>query len=174
MSQKLWLHDLYRHQEWADAEHWRLLGAFDPARNDESHVLGVAIGRRPRAPEPRREAGRARLGPVPRAPHPLHRERARARRRDLPDADEPDLGIRRVASIHERGARGGRRSHLRVRTARTGHEPGREARPRTRYHGASVGGGVIGNTTGSGPVVGGSSPPPRARNNRPRPRRLVA
>ena len=46
----------------------------------------------------------------------------------------------------------------------------------------SVGGGVIGNTTGSGPVVGGSSPPPRAhrrrrvkaRLRRPRPRRLVA
>lgn len=35
MSQKLWLHDLYRHQEWADAEHWRLLGAFEPARKDE-------------------------------------------------------------------------------------------------------------------------------------------
>jgi uncharacterized SAM-binding protein YcdF (DUF218 family) len=43
------------------------------------------------------------------------------------------------------------------------------------------GGGVIGNTTGSGPVVGGSSPPPRAHRRRPtrpepspRPRRLVA
>jgi uncharacterized damage-inducible protein DinB len=35
MSQKRWLHDLYRHQEWADAEHWRLLAAFEPARNDE-------------------------------------------------------------------------------------------------------------------------------------------
>ena len=35
---------------------------------------------------------------------------------------------------------------------------------------STVGGGVIGNTTGSGPVVGGSSPPPRAQ----RPRRLVA
>ena len=31
---------------------------------------------------------------------------------------------------------------------------------------ASVGGGVIGNTTGSGPVVGGSSPPPRALRRR--------
>ena len=46
----------------------------------------------------------------------------------------------------------------------------------------SVGGGVIGNTTGSGPVVEGSSPSPRARRlrrararrNRSRPRRLVA
>ena len=28
---------------------------------------------------------------------------------------------------------------------------------------ATFGGGVIGNTAGSGPVVGGSSPPPRAR-----------
>ena len=45
-----------------------------------------------------------------------------------------------------------------------------------------VGGGVIGNTTGSGPVVGGSSPPPRALRRRrvrfparrARPRRLVA
>ena len=27
---------------------------------------------------------------------------------------------------------------------------------------APFGGGVIGNTTGSGPVIGGSSPPPRA------------
>ena len=46
----------------------------------------------------------------------------------------------------------------------------------------AVGGGVIGNTTGSGPVVGGSSPPPRASRRRrararrvgSRPRRLVA
>jgi vancomycin permeability regulator SanA len=40
-------------------------------------------------------------------------------------------------------------------------------RPRRRRgspaSGATFGGGVIGNTTGSGPVIGGSSPPPRAR-----------
>jgi uncharacterized damage-inducible protein DinB len=35
MSQRDWLLDLYRHQAWADAEHWRLLGGFEPARNDE-------------------------------------------------------------------------------------------------------------------------------------------
>jgi uncharacterized damage-inducible protein DinB len=35
MSQREWLHDLYRHQEWADAEHWRAIGSFDPARQDE-------------------------------------------------------------------------------------------------------------------------------------------
>ena len=34
-SQREWLRDLYRHQEWADAEHWRLLGGFEAARNDE-------------------------------------------------------------------------------------------------------------------------------------------
>src|SRR5215472_4855360 len=28
------LHDLYRHQAWADAEHWRAIAAFDMARND--------------------------------------------------------------------------------------------------------------------------------------------
>ena len=38
----------------------------------------------------------------------------------------------------------------------------------------SVGGGVIGNTAGSGPVVEGSSPSPRARRTPTRPRRLVA
>ena len=43
--------------------------------------------------------------------------------------------------------------------ATTGGEP----RSRTGYPGRTFGGGVIGNTTGSGPVVGGSSPPPRAR-----------
>jgi uncharacterized SAM-binding protein YcdF (DUF218 family) len=38
---------------------------------------------------------------------------------------------------------------------------------------STVGGGVIGNTTGSGPVVGGSSPPPRAhRRRRARARRV--
>jgi len=36
MSQRGWLLDLYRHQAWADAEHWRLLGGFEPARSDES------------------------------------------------------------------------------------------------------------------------------------------
>jgi len=35
MSQREWLLDLYRHQAWADAEHWRLLGGFEAARNDE-------------------------------------------------------------------------------------------------------------------------------------------
>jgi uncharacterized damage-inducible protein DinB len=35
MTQKAWLHDLYRHQAWADAEHWRLLGGYVPARDDE-------------------------------------------------------------------------------------------------------------------------------------------
>jgi uncharacterized damage-inducible protein DinB len=34
VSAKTWLHDLYRHQAWADAEHWRAIGAFDTARND--------------------------------------------------------------------------------------------------------------------------------------------
>ena len=33
-----------------------------------------------------------------------------------------------------------------------------------RYSGRTFGGGVIGNTAGSGPAFGGSSPPPRARN----------
>ena len=33
-----------------------------------------------------------------------------------------------------------------------------------RYPGTTFGGGVIGNTAGSGPAFGGSSPPPRARN----------
>ena len=32
-------------------------------------------------------------------------------------------------------------------------------------HGSTFGGGVIGNTTGSGPVIGGSSPPLRARGD---------
>lgn len=29
------LHDLYRHQAWADAEHWRSIAGFDKARNDD-------------------------------------------------------------------------------------------------------------------------------------------
>ena len=29
------LHDLYRHQAWADAEHWRAIAAFTSARNDD-------------------------------------------------------------------------------------------------------------------------------------------
>jgi len=35
MSQRDWLLDLYRHQAWADAEHWRLIGGFAPACDDE-------------------------------------------------------------------------------------------------------------------------------------------
>jgi len=35
MSQRRSLHDLYRHQEWADAEHWRAIGGFDKALNDQ-------------------------------------------------------------------------------------------------------------------------------------------
>jgi uncharacterized damage-inducible protein DinB len=35
MSNKRWLYDLYRHQEWADAEHWRAIGSFDKARDDQ-------------------------------------------------------------------------------------------------------------------------------------------
>lgn len=30
------LRDLYRHQSWADAEHWRLITAYDKARDDET------------------------------------------------------------------------------------------------------------------------------------------
>jgi hypothetical protein len=30
------LRDLYRHQSWADAEHWRLIAAYDRARDDET------------------------------------------------------------------------------------------------------------------------------------------
>jgi hypothetical protein len=33
-----WLRDLYSHQAWADAEHWRALGAHQPARNDEASL----------------------------------------------------------------------------------------------------------------------------------------
>jgi uncharacterized damage-inducible protein DinB len=35
MSLREWLHDLFRHQEWADAEHWRAIGGFDRARDDD-------------------------------------------------------------------------------------------------------------------------------------------
>jgi uncharacterized damage-inducible protein DinB len=35
MSVRSTLHDLYRHQAWADAEHWRAVGAFDAARQDD-------------------------------------------------------------------------------------------------------------------------------------------
>lgn len=35
MSAKASLQDLYRHQAWADAEHWRAIGAFDGARHDD-------------------------------------------------------------------------------------------------------------------------------------------
>ena len=29
------LHDLYRHQAWADAEHWRSIAGFDKGRDDD-------------------------------------------------------------------------------------------------------------------------------------------
>src|SRR5215831_15538720 len=35
MAIKSALHDLYRHQAWADAEHWRTIGAFDKSRDDD-------------------------------------------------------------------------------------------------------------------------------------------
>jgi uncharacterized damage-inducible protein DinB len=31
-----WLHDLYGHQAWADAEHWRAIDALPAARSDEA------------------------------------------------------------------------------------------------------------------------------------------
>src|SRR5437868_2955209 len=62
MSQREWLLDLYRHQEWADAEHWRAIGAFEAARQDEvvrkrlhhihlvQHVLEWSVGDRKTPP----------------------------------------------------------------------------------------------------------------------------
>ena len=35
------IHDLYRHQEWADAQHWRALLAFPPALEDERLRQGL-------------------------------------------------------------------------------------------------------------------------------------
>ena len=89
-------------------------------------------------------------------------------------AQQPDFGLRRVAPVPQRGAAGRRWPRRRVRASGAGTRSRGQARAGTRYHGRSFGGGVIGNTTGSGPVVGGSSPPPRARKKRSRPRRLVA
>src|SRR5258706_11968566 len=79
-----------------------------------------------------------------------------------------------MAAIRHRDDPRRGRTDLRLRPARSA-PPDREARPGTRYYVPSVaaaesaskrhpfGGGVIGNTAGSGPVVGGSIPPPRAQ-----------
>lgn len=36
MTRHEWLRDLYRHQEWADAEHWRLIAGHAAAHDDEA------------------------------------------------------------------------------------------------------------------------------------------
>lgn len=36
MDMRSALHDLYRHQAWADAQHWRLIAGFDRARDDQT------------------------------------------------------------------------------------------------------------------------------------------
>jgi uncharacterized damage-inducible protein DinB len=36
VTAKTWLLDLYRHQTWADAEHWRMFGASSKARDDRA------------------------------------------------------------------------------------------------------------------------------------------
>jgi len=63
MSIREWLHDLYRHQEWADAKHWRAIGGFDKARADDTirkrlhhlhlvqHVLYWSVGDRVTSPQ---------------------------------------------------------------------------------------------------------------------------
>ncbi len=114
--------------------------------------------------------------------HSRAHRRRRARRRvgggDVAHADEPDQGCGGVAAVRHRDRPGRRGADLRVRIARPA-PPGREAHPGAGYNVSSVaaaksvarptsqrrpfGGGVIGNTTGSGPVIGGSIPPPRAQ-----------
>ena len=93
-----------------------------------------------------------------------------------PTRHEPDQRIRGVAADPRRGParRGG--PHLRLRPTRPGDRVGAcrsgrcarrhlrvGRRTRSTILARTFGGGVIGNTTGSGPVIGGSSPPPRAR-----------
>ena len=79
-----------------------------------------------------------------------------------PTRDEPDLGWSGVEALRHRDVAGGRRPRLRIPAAGARQGDG-ESGARTRYADPSFGGGVIGNTTGSGPVFGGSSPPPRAQ-----------
>ena len=111
----------------------------------------------------------ARLGSVPLVADQAHRRGARIRRGDVADADEPDQRLRGVAADLRRGTarRGG--PNLRLRSTRPGDSRGDAmgevggSRIGLTILTRTFGGGVIGNTTGSGPVIGGSSPPPRAR-----------
>ncbi len=87
-------------------------------------------------------------------------ERGRPRRGDIADEHEPDLRAaewRRFGTETLRVAAGRIFGYRRL-------EQGREMGELVPGLGmlSAFGGGVIGNTTGSGPVIGGSSPPPRA------------
>ena len=117
----------------------------------------AAAGPLPQGTRP--DPGRARLGPVSRGSHRRHRRRGRAPRGDVADNDQPDQGCGGVAPLRNRDAASRRRPAVRLPPARARSGDG-EGGARTRYADPSFGGGVIGNTTGSGPVFGGSSPPP--------------
>ena len=140
------------------------------ARRPRSCARRPAVRRGSRSRPPARflesadQTRRAGLRPVPRGSHRRHRRRGRPRRGDVADDDQPDLGCGGVAALRNRDAASRRRPHLRLPPPRAGSGDG-EGGAGTRYADPSFGGGVIGNTAGSGPVIGGSSPPPRAQSH---------
>ena len=95
-------------------------GRRDPARDDRAFLVGVARRVGPVPAAARHPARRARVRPVPLPPDPPHRGRARLRRRDVADADEPDRRLRRVEAVLRRGVAGRGRPDLRLRPPRPG------------------------------------------------------
>ena len=117
-----------------------------------------------RVPRPRPRPGRDRR--LPRGPEPGHRHRrgpgGLAGAGD--DVADHRAGRRCPTSPRRRSAwpSGGSSATSGCTASASAGRRGAGRQGRASLRGRPFGGGVIGNTAGSGPVIGGSSPPPRA------------
>ena len=137
----------------------------DPPRDDEPQLVGVA-----RRGSARFLDNRTRIDRVVLVSDPFHSLRIRLIAEELgfdavtsPTRTSPITGVDEWRRFLSEALRVAHRAHRRRSGAWRGLPIGWGSSCRDSLPGRTFGGGVIGNTTGSGPVIGGSSPPPRAR-----------